>query len=169
MNLLFCSRLIAIFDVVFASVQYTPARQKTNEFVVLLSTYAYICTMLKNIILVAAGGAAGSVVRYLMSRVVNGLVAVSFPSGTMFVNVAGCLFIGFVYGLCAGKCRMDGNMSLLLTTGFCGGFTTFSTFASESLELFRSGSVIAGALYAGVSVALGLAAVALGMQITKMI
>ena len=93
--------------------------------------------MLKSIILVAAGGAAGSVARYLASRIIQGIV--------------------------------DGNMALLLTTGFCGGFTTFSTFASETLGLLRSGSIVTGALYAGGSVALGLVAVALGMHITKMI
>ena len=125
--------------------------------------------MLKSIILVAAGGAAGSVARDLVSRTMQGIVSVPFPAGTMLVNVLGCLLIGIVYGLCAGRCRIDGNMALLLTTGFCGGFTTFSTFASETFGLLRSGSLVTGAFYAGGSVALGLVAVALGMHITKMI
>lgn len=124
--------------------------------------------MISNIIAVAAGGAAGSVARYLLSRAVQGFAAVSFPAGTMLVNVVGCFVIGVVYGLFSGRCRADGGVALLLTTGFCGGFTTFSTFAAESLALFRSWRVVEGALYAGGSVALGLAAVALGMQITKM-
>lgn len=124
--------------------------------------------MLKSIIPVAVGGAAGSVVRFLLARMVQNFTVVPFPAGTMFVNVLGCFVIGVIYGLCSGRCRFDDSMVLLLTTGFCGGFTTFSTFSAESLALFRSGSIVTGAIYAGGSVALGIAAVALGMQITKM-
>lgn len=125
--------------------------------------------MLKNILLVAAGGAAGSVARYIVTRIVQGTMLSSFPAGTLVVNVAGCFVIGLLCGLCGGRWHPGSDMRLLLVTGLCGGFTTFSTFMNESLELFRSGSAITGALYTGGSVALGLAAVASGMQITKMI
>lgn len=125
--------------------------------------------MLKDIIMVAAGGAAGSVARYLTARAVQGTAMAAFPAGTMTVNILGCLAIGIVYGLCDNKALPGADMRLLLATGFCGGFTTFSTFANESLELFRSGSILTGSIYTAGSVALGMAAVATGMQITKII
>lgn len=125
--------------------------------------------MLKDIILVAAGGATGSVARHLASRAVQGTAMSSFPVGTMTVNILGCLVIGIVYGLCDNRGMAGANVRLLLATGFCGGFTTFSSFANESLVLFRSGSILAGSFYTAGSVALGMIAVAAGMQITKII
>lgn len=124
--------------------------------------------MLKNILLVALGGAAGSVARYLLSKAVQGAAASSFPWGTMAVNVAGCLLIGLFYGLSeGGGARLGQDLKLMLTVGFCGGFTTFSTFANESLTLARTGDAILSAAYIGASVALGLLAVAAGAQLAK--
>ncbi|MBO4963699.1 MAG: CrcB family protein, partial [Prevotella sp.] len=80
--------------------------------------------MLGNILLVAAGGAVGSVCRYLLSSV----HVASFPWGTLTVNVLGSLLIGLLAGL-SGRGILSPELKLLLVTGFCGGFTTFSTFA----------------------------------------
>ena len=124
--------------------------------------------MLKNILLVALGGAAGSVARYLLSKAVQDTAASAFPWGTMTVNVAGCLLIGLLYGLAAGDgVRLGADLKLMLTVGFCGGFTTFSTFANESLTLAKAGDAVLSAVYIGSSVALGMLAVMAGAQLAK--
>lgn len=121
--------------------------------------------MIRNIIFVAIGGALGSVVRYLVSKWINDLSSTSFPFGTMAVNITGCLLIGIFYGLTE-RWELSGEMKLLLTVGFCGGFTTFSTFMNESLSLLRLDNILYAALYAGGSVALGLIAVFIGKALT---
>lgn len=120
--------------------------------------------MLRNILLVAFGGAVGSVCRYLVSR----LLEASFPWGTLVVNILGSLLIGLLVGL-SGKSIVSPDMKLLLVTGFCGGFTTFSTFANESFAMMRTGEVLIAALYVGVSVAIGTLAVWLGMNVSEYI
>ena len=124
--------------------------------------------MLKNILLVALGGAAGSVARYLLSKAIQDTAATAFPWGTMAVNVAGCLLIGLLYGLASGNgTRLGADLKLMLTVGFCGGFTTFSTFANESLTLAKTGDALLSAAYIGSSVALGMLAVMAGAQLAK--
>jgi CrcB protein len=118
---------------------------------------------------VALGGALGSVARFLLSKLLQGSVITSFPVGTMVVNILGCLLIGIFYGIFDRSDMLDANLKLFLTVGFCGGFTTFSTFMNESLQLFRSDNILYGALYAGGSVFLGLIAVFLGNQLIKAI
>lgn len=125
--------------------------------------------MLKNIILVAVGGACGSVARYLLSKLVQDNVLSHFPFGTMTVNILGCLIIGMVYGLADNNISISPGLKLLLTVGFCGGFTTFSTFMNESLSLMRADSALLMALYFGGSVVLGLLAVFAGLQLIKLI
>ncbi len=123
--------------------------------------------MLGNILLVAAGGAVGSVCRYLLSSVHVAL----FPWGTLTVNVLGSLLIGLLAGL-SGRGILSPELKLLLVTGFCGGFTTFSTFANESFGMMKAGEVLTAAVYVGVSVSVGILAVWGGMHcqnlITKM-
>ena len=126
--------------------------------------------MIKNILLVAAGGAAGSVVRYLLSKALQGSAMGTFPLGTMAANLLGCLLIGVVYGLAEGDgAPVGADLKLLLTVGFCGGFTTFSTFMNESLTLVKAGDALTAALYVGASVALGLLAVLAGLYLTKIV
>ena len=125
--------------------------------------------MTRSILFVALGGALGSVARFLLSRFLQGSIITAFPVGTMVVNILGCLLIGIFYGLADRNGMLDANMKLFLTVGFCGGFTTFSTFMNESLQLFRSDNILYGALYAGGSVFLGLVAVFMGLQIVKAI
>lgn len=120
--------------------------------------------MLKNILLVALGGAFGSACRYLLSR---WLSATTFPWGTLTVNIIGSLLIGLLTGLIA-KEQLSPEMKLLLVTGFCGAFTTFSTFANESFSMARAGDVLLAAVYVGGSVAIGILAVYVGLQISKM-
>ena len=118
--------------------------------------------MLYNIILVAIGGAIGSVCRYLVS----GLNVTSFPWGTFTVNVLGSLIIGLAVGL-VNRGIASPEMKLLLVTGFCGGFTTFSTFANESFSMMKAGDVLLTALYVGASVIIGILAVWGGMTLSN--
>lgn len=115
------------------------------------------------------GGAVGSVARYLLSRAVQGTVLSAFPFGTMTVNVLGCFVLGAVCGLADNSVAMSREMKLVLTMGFCGGFTTFSTFMNESASLIRADNAMMAAVYIGASVALGLIAVFSGMQLTRII
>ena len=118
--------------------------------------------------LVAVGGAAGSVARYLLSKAVQEAAASAFPWGTMTVNIAGCLLIGFIAGLPLGGGEGQWNgLKLALTVGFCGGFTTFSTFMGESLTLAKGGDTLLSAAYIGASVAVGILAAAAGTQLAK--
>ena len=114
-------------------------------------------TMLNNVLLVAFGGALGSVCRYLLS----GWNVESFPFGTFVVNIVGSLLIGFLVGW-VNRGVLVPEMKLLLVTGFCGGFTTFSTFANESFVMLKVGDALLAALYVALSVFLGILAVWLG-------
>lgn len=117
--------------------------------------------MVQNILLVALGGAVGSVCRYLLSM----LNSTSCPWGTFAVNILGSLLIGLLVGLVS-KGAMSPEMKLLLVTGFCGGFTTFSTFADESFGMMKAGDVLLSALYIGASVVVGVLAVWAGLKLS---
>ena len=118
---------------------------------------------MRNFVFVALGGALGAVCRYLLSR----LTDAAFPWGTLTVNILGSLLIGFIVGI-VNKGVLSPEMKLLLVTGFCGGFTTFSTFANETFAMIKMGDVMLAALYAGVSVVLGIAAVYVGLMLSGM-
>jgi CrcB protein len=119
--------------------------------------------MIRNLLLVALGGAMGSVLRYLLSG-----INASFPWGTFVVNILGSLLIGLLVGL-VGKGVLSPEMKLLMVTGFCGGFTTFSTFANESFGMMKAGDVLQLALYVGASVVIGILAVWGGMSLSNII
>jgi fluoride exporter len=125
--------------------------------------------MLNNILLVALGGAAGSTGRYLCQKWVNDLYQHSFPLATFLVNISGCLLIGILYALGEKNNVLSQQARLLLITGFCGGFTTFSTFAFENVNLLRTGDHLYFLLYAAGSVVLGIAAVYIGNLIIKLL
>ena len=118
--------------------------------------------MIRNLLLVALGGAVGSVLRYLISS-----INTSFPWGTFTVNVLGSLLIGLLVGFVS-KGVLSPEMKLLLVTGFCGGFTTFSTFASESFGMMKAGDVLLTALYVGASVVIGILSVWGGMMLSNL-
>ena len=103
------------------------------------------------LLLVALGSAIGGVARYGLSKVISENVASAFPWGTFAVNIIGCLVIGFVLGMIDAGISLSDNARLFLTVGFCGGFTTFSTFAHENYLLFSGGHFLTVASYAALS------------------
>jgi len=125
--------------------------------------------MFKLILIVGTGGFIGSVARFLGSRYITENFLSSFPFGTMTVNIIGCFLIGVFYGMSERGTLMSEEWRIFLTVGFCGGFTTFSSFASENLTLLRDGAFLYFLLYTGLSVFLGLAATFLGNALTKII
>lgn len=125
--------------------------------------------MLRDFLLVSMGSFLGGGSRFIVSKVIQAWAPLSFPLGTFAVNIVGCLIIGFLSGLHWPGGWMSPSMKLILTTGFCGGFTTFSTFMNESTALMRDGNYLYFALYIGLSVALGLIAVVAGNACAKMI
>lgn len=114
-----------------------------------------------SLLLVGLGGAAGSMLRYVVSLVGLALFGAGFPWGTLAVNVVGSGVIGVLAGL-----GMQGGMRNLLVPGFLGGFTTFSAFSLETTVLWERMPVLA-LLYAAVSVGLGAAACALGFWLFR--
>lgn len=113
-------------------------------------------------ILVGTGGLAGSVARYWVAGVVQGIAGTAFPLGTWTVNVVGSFLIGLVMTLSLERNLIGPELRLLLTVGFMGGFTTMSTFSYETLTLLRDGSVSLALANVGTSVGVCLAAVWLG-------
>jgi CrcB protein len=122
---------------------------------------------MKPIIIIWLGGGLGSLLRYWMQIGVNRYTTVSFPAGTLLVNITGCFIIGILYGLSNKYTWLTFEWRLFLVTGFCGGFTTFSSFSYESISLFRQGNYIYFILYAVLSVILGLLATVGGLVIIK--
>ena len=116
---------------------------------------------MKSFILVFLGGGLGSGLRYLVAITMNQYSKV-LPFGTFTVNMLGCLLIGLVLGYAQKENTLTSNQTLLLATGFCGGFTTFSAFASENLELIRNGELFNFSIYAIGSVFLGLVLILIG-------
>lgn len=123
--------------------------------------------MIKTLLLIGSGGFLGSISRYLASRFLQNSLPSAFPFGTFFVNVSGCLLIGLIYGISERSALLTPGWKMFLAVGFCGGFTTFSTFANENLALLRDGDFFQFFLYTGLSVFLGIAATFLGVLITK--
>ncbi|WP_109298898.1 fluoride efflux transporter CrcB [Aquimarina sp. AU474] len=121
---------------------------------------------MKQILLVFIGGGTGSVARYFISKYLNSSTT-GIPYGTFTANVIGSLLIGFILGLALKNNTLSQNTVLFLATGFCGGFTTFSTFAYENHILLKSGDFITFLIYTIGSFIIGFLFVFLGMFIAK--
>jgi CrcB protein len=125
--------------------------------------------MIKTLLLVGTGGFLGSVSRFLASLFMQNYFPSAFPFGTFFVNITGCFLIGLIYGFSERSSLLTSGWKMFLVVGFCGGFTTFSTFANENLALLRDGDFFHFLLYTGLSVFLGITATFLGVLITKIL
>jgi fluoride exporter len=119
-------------------------------------------SMLKLILIIGTGSFIGGVTRFLASRFIQNTVVSAFPWGTFAVNILGCFIIGIIFGISEKGNFLSSEWRLFLTVGFCGGFTTFSTFTQENVALLRDGNFLFFTLYTGLSVFLGLAATFLG-------
>jgi len=120
------------------------------------------------ILLVGIGGFIGAVMRYLVTGWVQDIfTAFSLPYGTITVNITGCLLIGLLAGLTENRNMLGPETRALLLIGVLGGFTTFSTFSYETLELMRAGESMAAFSNVGLQVCLGLAAVWVGYSASQ--
>lgn len=123
----------------------------------------------KGVLLVALGGAIGSVARYKLSGyVLHHTIDWRFPAGTFAVNVIGCLVAGLLAGLAEKHDFMSAETRLLLFTGILGGFTTFSAFGLETMYLLRRGEILVAGTNIVLSVVLGLLALWLGLGLSSL-
>ena len=121
---------------------------------------------MKNIIFVFMGGGFGSVLRFIIGKYLNN-INTSIPYGTFAVNILGSLLIGVILGLTAKNNTLSQSHTLLLATGFCGGFTTFSSFAYENHLFLKSGDFISFAVYTIATFTIGFLAVFTGIYLAK--
>lgn len=123
---------------------------------------------MKNLILVFIGGGFGSVLRFLIGKWLNNTEN-GIPYGTFAANIIGSLLIGLILGYAVKSESLTQSHTLLLATGFCGGFTTFSTFAYENHIFLKSGDFLSFVLYTIASFIIGFLAVFAGMYLVKFI
>jgi CrcB protein len=120
------------------------------------------------ILLVAAGGAVGSVARYLMASSIQSATGWQFPLGTVLVNILGCFLIGILYVLLVARPDPRNELRVLLMVGVMGGFTTFSSFSLETITLAMNGNYGSAVLNVVISVAACLLGTTLGITLARL-
>jgi CrcB protein len=121
---------------------------------------------MKNIILVFLGAGFGGVLRYAIGNIIK-WNSTSFPWATFVVNIIGSFLIGIILAYSLKNEIFSTNYKLLLTTGICGGFTTFSALSAESLQLIKQGNWMLALAYIICSIVLGIAACGIGFQMIE--
>jgi CrcB protein len=122
---------------------------------------------LQRYLLIAAGGALGSIARYWVGSTVGSRMGMRFPYGTLVINLTACVIIGFSLTYLGKRVELNPAWRYLVTIGFVGAYSTFSTYEWETLVTLRSGAFALAALYAFGSLFLGLAATWLGMVLAE--
>jgi CrcB protein len=116
---------------------------------------------------VALGSAIGGVSRYLLGGLIQRLFDTTFPAGTLLVNISGSFLLGAILRYAIDTPTLSPEVRALLTIGFCGGYTTFSTFSYETVALLEDGEWTRAALYVGASVLLSLVGTFLGFAVAR--
>lgn len=122
---------------------------------------------LKLLAYIALGSAAGGVIRHLLGVAVQTRAQIGFPVGTLLINVTGSLLLGFLIRYYVVSPAVTPEFRAMITTGFCGGYTTFSAFSFETASLIEDGDYGRAGLYIAISVALSIAATFSGFAIAK--
>ncbi len=122
---------------------------------------------MKPFLLVGIGGFLGSIARYSLHLIFTRLLPGQFPYGTFTANILGCLFIGILFGIGLKQELITEETKLLLAVGFCGGFTTFSSFSLENINLIQAGNYYTMIAYFFGSIIAGFAATLLGIYLFK--
>lgn len=123
--------------------------------------------MIRFIILVFLGGGLGSVARYLLGKWINTFTTTAFPIATLVINIIACFILGIVVGLADHRQLLSASSRLFWTVGFCGGFSTFSTFSNESLVLMQSSLHLSFIAYLFLSMVLCITAIYVGLAATS--
>jgi CrcB protein len=124
---------------------------------------------LQKYLLIALGGALGSVARYWVGSTIGGRLGIRFPFGTLAVNISACLILGFTLTWLGERAEISPAWRFLLPVGFIGAYSTFSTYEWETLETMRSGAFVLGGLYAVGSLVFGLAATWCGAALAELL
>ena len=124
---------------------------------------------MKELIYIFIGGGIGSIVRYILGRWVNAFHNSNFPFGTLTINIIACFVLGFIIGLADHKQLLSPASRLFWAVGFCGGFSTFSAFSSETLALIQQGQNSTMILYILLSVVVCMTATFGGLLIAERI
>jgi len=124
---------------------------------------------LQKYLLIAAGGALGSVARYWVGSSISGRMGSKFPYGTMVINMTACVIIGYTLTYFGKRADVNPAWRFFLPIGFIGAYSTFSTYEWETLSTMRSGAFLLAALYAMGSLVLGLAATWCGTALADLL
>ena len=120
-------------------------------------------------LLIAAGGALGSILRYWVGSSISSRIGTKFPYGTLVINITACLVIGFTLTFMSKRADLNPAWRFLIPIGFIGAYSTFSTYEWETLSTMRSGAFFLAALYAVGSLVLGLAATWCGTALADLL
>jgi fluoride exporter len=124
---------------------------------------------MKAILLVGFGSFIGGTMRYLTNLMAQRYFLIAFPLGTFIANILGCFLIGVFFALSERNNAISPEWRLFLTTGFCGGYTTFSSFSLESLNLLRGKEYFFFSLNVGASIILGISATIFGVFVVRLL